>query len=366
MWAGRAGQEPAAVVGNGRRAVQVLVVGTGVVGSVLGWQLAEAGHEVTHLVRPGRAAALAWSGLRISGTELRAGPDQRPGRGAGRGAAAAIEAHYRPVLIETPADAGYDFVLAPVWPEQLAPLAQQLAGYGVGGEMVFMGAWSGGGDELLPFLSPERFLCAYPGVVGGERQGYRVRAVLAGGARATAIGELDGRITHRLERLDELLASADLRPAPSRRIGAVLAVQYVQQAAPLGALWGTAGRGGLALDEPAQARQALGALREGMEVCRAWGHEPEEMIPWALLRLPLFWAARLYASLQRGAEAQRMLAGPAVHGAAHLAAAYEEILAAGERLGMAMPYWRAGLAAVAAHQARAQGNGEVEDRGGEG
>ena len=46
-----------------------------------------------------------------------------------------------------------------------------------------------------------------------------------------------------------------------------------------------------------------------------------------------------------------MLAGPAVHGAGHLADAYQEILETGERLGIAMPYWRAGLAAVAARMA---------------
>ncbi len=37
-----------------------------------------------------------------------------------------------------------------------------------------------------------------------------------------------------------------------------------------------------------------------------------------------------------------MLAGAAAHGARELAAAYVEILAAGERVGLAMPYWRAG------------------------
>ena len=226
---------------RGRDAVRVLVVGAGVVGSVVGWQLSEAGHEVVHLVRPGRAAPLAWSGIQISCADLRL-PTARAGEGGWRPS----EAHYQPEFIETPPIENYDFVLAPVWPRQLAPLAQELAGYGLAsgnraggtrGEIVFMGAWAGGADEILPFLPEERFLCAYPGVLGGERHGYRVDAVLAGGPRATVIGEVDGRITRRLERLDGLLASAGLAPVPSRRIGAVLAVQYVQQVAPLGALW---------------------------------------------------------------------------------------------------------------------------------
>jgi len=171
--------------------------------------------------------------------------------------------------------------------------------------------------------------------------------VLAGPPRATAVGELDGRHTLRLGRLVELLGSAGLFPAPCRDIAARLAMAQVQQAAPLGALW-LPRAGGAPLDDPRRARQALGALREGLEVCRVRGIDPETAVPWALLRLPLPWAARLYGALHRRPEAQMMLAGAAAHGARELAAAYVEILAAGERVGLAMPYWRAGEAAVAA------------------
>lgn len=39
--------------------MRVLTVGAGVVGTIYGWALSEAGHDVVHLVRPGRAQALA-------------------------------------------------------------------------------------------------------------------------------------------------------------------------------------------------------------------------------------------------------------------------------------------------------------------
>jgi 2-dehydropantoate 2-reductase len=38
--------------------MRVLVVGAGIIGSIYGWALAESGHQVVHLVRSGRAAAL--------------------------------------------------------------------------------------------------------------------------------------------------------------------------------------------------------------------------------------------------------------------------------------------------------------------
>jgi pyruvate/2-oxoglutarate dehydrogenase complex dihydrolipoamide dehydrogenase (E3) component len=36
--------------------MKLLIVGAGIIGSIYGWALAEAGHDVTHLVRPGKAA----------------------------------------------------------------------------------------------------------------------------------------------------------------------------------------------------------------------------------------------------------------------------------------------------------------------
>src|SRR5690349_1199553 len=38
--------------------MRVLVVGAGIIGSIYGWALAQRGHNVVHLVRPGRASAL--------------------------------------------------------------------------------------------------------------------------------------------------------------------------------------------------------------------------------------------------------------------------------------------------------------------
>jgi len=39
--------------------MRILVVGAGVIGTVYGWALSEAGHHVTHLVRPGRTDRFA-------------------------------------------------------------------------------------------------------------------------------------------------------------------------------------------------------------------------------------------------------------------------------------------------------------------
>jgi ketopantoate reductase len=50
--------------------MRVLVIGAGIIGAVYGWALADSGHDVVHLVRRGRAAALR-NGLPVDMLYLR-------------------------------------------------------------------------------------------------------------------------------------------------------------------------------------------------------------------------------------------------------------------------------------------------------
>lgn len=52
--------------------MRVLVIGAGVIGSIYGWALTQSRHEVVHLVRPGRAAALR-RGLMLDVFDRRSG-----------------------------------------------------------------------------------------------------------------------------------------------------------------------------------------------------------------------------------------------------------------------------------------------------
>jgi len=52
--------------------MKILIVGAGIIGTIYGWAFAEAGHEVTHLVRPGRAANYQ-DGFKIDMYDVRKG-----------------------------------------------------------------------------------------------------------------------------------------------------------------------------------------------------------------------------------------------------------------------------------------------------
>lgn len=54
----------------------ILIIGAGIVGSIYGWALAQAGNPVRHLVRTGRAGGLA-GGVRLDILDKRKGYPKR-------------------------------------------------------------------------------------------------------------------------------------------------------------------------------------------------------------------------------------------------------------------------------------------------
>src|SRR5271165_2485178 len=82
--------------------MRVLVIGTGIIGSIYGWALAENGHSVVHVVRPGRAAALK-DGLAIDILDLRKGHRRK------------FSGTYRLNAVETLCSTdGFELVIVPV------------------------------------------------------------------------------------------------------------------------------------------------------------------------------------------------------------------------------------------------------------
>ena len=88
--------------------MKILIVGLGVVGVIHGWALAEAGVEVTHQVRPGRAAGVG-AGINLDVLDLRQGRSDHH------------RAVYRPRVSESVSpSADYDLVLVPTKQYQAA------------------------------------------------------------------------------------------------------------------------------------------------------------------------------------------------------------------------------------------------------
>ncbi|MFJ9011553.1 ketopantoate reductase family protein [Streptomyces canus] len=166
---------------------RVLVVGAGATGGYFGARLAQAGRDVTFLVRPGRAAALRTTGLRLSG------PD---------GDEAVIP---RLVTAQELADP-YDVILLAVKAEALDTALTDVT------------PAVGESSVIIPFLNGIDHLKALTERFPGSVLGGVVRAVahlaadgavIFGGPTAVMeIGELTGEVSDRVRAAAGVLASA--------------------------------------------------------------------------------------------------------------------------------------------------------------
>ena len=121
--------------------MKTLIVGLGNIGTIYGWALSEAGVDVTHVVRAGKAH-LYDEGIKLDVLDLRDGHPYSP------------QTIYRPKTTEELSGAdGYELVIVPTKGYQLADAVRQYRD--LTGEATFLlfGAnWEGPQeiDELLP------------------------------------------------------------------------------------------------------------------------------------------------------------------------------------------------------------------------
>jgi 2-dehydropantoate 2-reductase len=283
--------------------MKILIVGAGSVGGYFGGRLAQAGRDVTFLVRPLRAQQLARGGLRI------------------------ISPHGDVVLTPTLVSAEqitapYDVVFVSV------------KAYALDAAMHDFAAAVGAQTMILPVLNgmrhvdllTQRFGAA--AVIGGachvvtelDREG---RIVQMADIQQLAYGELDGKTTPRIQLLDATLQGAGFEAHLSPDIMQAMWEKWVQLAS-LGAvtclLRGTIGDIAAA---PGGTELALEVLAECSAVATACGHKPSatflSRITALMSTLGSSLTSSMYRDMRKGApvEADHILGDLLEHGAAH-------------------------------------------------
>ena len=121
--------------------MRVLVVGAGIIGSIYGWAVAQSGHDVVHLVRSGKAAALR-QGLMLDMFDLRKGHKRN------------IRGLYKLNAVETlSATDAFELVIVPVKHYALVNTLREIAPRAGSAEFLLLTQnWSGtiDIDPLLP------------------------------------------------------------------------------------------------------------------------------------------------------------------------------------------------------------------------
>jgi 2-dehydropantoate 2-reductase len=240
--------------------MKILSIGTGIVGTIYGWVLAEAGHEVTHFVRLGKAAALA-GGIEIDVIDRRAGYPRHT-----------VKPYRRELTESLTPDDGYDLILVAVKVYQLAPLLRQIRALtGPADYLILTSVWEDRAalDDLLP---PDRYLLG-DALAGGT---YRDGVLVAGLRDKLPLGEVNRQATARLTRIAHLFEQAGIRPEMPENI---LHWKWVEYATNAG-FWPALVRAGSLdrlLRDQALIGEALRSARECLEVCVRRGVDLDQM-----------------------------------------------------------------------------------------
>lgn len=296
--------------------------GAGVINTLYGYALAEAGNDVTHYVRPGKKKMLE-GGINLKFLDGRASPPKQ------------ATAQYGAKIVESlSSDDGYELVIVSVRHYQLDSVLPVLKDkIGNADILIFNGNWDGFGnlDQFFPRL---QYLLGFP-VAGGGYSGTTLDGALLDEIR---LGELDGKSTPRLEHVANVFRDADIKVDVQSDMQRWLWVHFAINSGIIGAAF-KAGSAQKLLNSIPLLRTGILAGREALEVCRARGVNVDSFEDAKSFYLPVWIAAAgVWYMMKSNLPARKIME---THTAVdELQAIYRDVLKSGEALGVPMPHFK--------------------------
>jgi len=302
--------------------MNILIVGLGVIGTGYGWAFTDAQHEVTHLVRPGRAEQVD----RIYADIL----DMRPGRPRLR------KAIYRPRVTESVSAADpFDIVLVPVKHYQLVDTVRQLKEALPDARFVLFSANWDGLEAVDAVLPREQYLWAHPASTGGHEDDLLVFNL----SPQYRVGPIAGQSPSWARQVQDFLDSVGMKPERKPDMRDWLWLHFAQAAGTIGSVIYAGGLERFYADEAGLRERMVPAVLECLAVVEARGVDPRvfpEVEPY--FALPAAQVAATVAATATTPWVQRTLrAGHFLENAAEMRRFYSDVLATGEGLGVPMP-----------------------------
>jgi 2-dehydropantoate 2-reductase len=306
--------------------MKTLIVGTGIIGVIYGWALAQAGVDVTHCVRKGKKAQFK-DGIDLDVLDERKG---HPKYNLTKYALKCVEEI-------SPAD-GYELIIVPTNMHQTEDALKTLVP--ASGRAVFLilsGNWEGTTyiDQLLP---RERYLMGYADAGGTIRNGvYWVNL----GAEIH-LGEVEGKPTEKLENVKALFLKADMKPDVQENI-----VHWLWQhaAGAIGFALGFAKHGDIKnfLNDKELVHQCVRSTKELYRLCSLRGVDLKKFPEAGFINFPDWLVTALVKwNIGHREAAQRYSAHGASTGSqAEMKLYYAGVMKAANELGFEMPYTKA-------------------------
>lgn len=304
--------------------MKTLIIGAGIIGTIYGWAFAEAGHEVVHLVRPGRAAQYQKS-IPVDMYDVRKGHKRD------------YIGHYPIRVTESvrPED-GYEMVIVPIKHYHLLDTLRQVVPL-TGQADYFLLTQNWDGPEAVNAILPASRYVYGDAKAGGK---FDEQGTLVATIASVDIGQVEGKQTTCLEKVTTLCRSAQVEVTIQENILHYLWVQY----ALTGGLWPGLIRAGsfdAIFANRSIGEQAVHAARECLEIISRRGVDlkkyPETQMYMGAASPFGLWIAGLV--LKAMFRFNKLVQRSSAHGLSDIEevkAFYYDLLQTGRRLGVEM------------------------------
>jgi 2-dehydropantoate 2-reductase len=307
--------------------MKLLIYGAGIVGSTYGWQLSEAGHDVSVMVRKVEKQQIEENGIAIHCTDFRGGEKQLK------------QIVFRPEVIDELSPRNdFEYIIVSTNNLHLKEVLPVLAtSAGKANILFFQNLWKDDFDEIAKFLSPEQYFFGFPFMVGGGRDDKSIYSAISGLKYShTPLGELNGEITPRIQKIAAALEDANLKPILSNQISVWLITHYAV-AAGLSAGIIAAGSGKAFAGDSKIIKETIKSIREGFEVCVRIGINPKSEKANKLYYLPLFISVSIAKKVYSDEALAIMFDGHTEHSPEEMVKMLDDLITCGEKNNVKTP-----------------------------
>lgn len=303
--------------------MKTLIVGAGIIGSIYGWAFAEAGHDVTHLVRPGKASKFT-NGFEIDMYDVRKGHKRN------------FTGHYSIRVTEAiDSSDAYELVIVPTKHYHLIDTLKRIVPQAGNADFLLLTQNWDGTEEIDAILPQSRYVFG-DAKAGGKFEGNTLIATIA----SVDIGQVNGRHDACLDQVVALCESAQVGVTVHENILHYLWVQY----AITGGLWPALVKAGsfeAVLENRQIGEQGLRAARESLEVATCRGVDlakfPETKMYMNNSSFGMWIANIVIKVLFRYNKLVQRSSAHGLEDIEEVKAFYYDLLHAGRRLNVAMP-----------------------------
>ena len=307
--------------------MKILIYGAGVIGCTYGWQLVEAGHDITLLARKEQKEQIEKNGIHLICQDFR---DNKK---------TIIDTVFHPhVIDELTAQNEFEYIIVTTNKIQLPDVLPVLSSSAGNAHILFFQNNWDCFDKIARYLKAEQYFFGFPFMAGGGKDADGIHCVISGMKYShTPIGEMNGEITPRVRKLAKALDKARLKPVFSQQILLWIITHYAA-AAGLTAGILNAGSASKFVNDSAIIRTTIRAIREGFAICLKRGYNAKSEKANKLYQLPLFISVPIAKKIYSNEALQLMFDGHVMHSPREVRQMIEDMIAYGKEYGIATPH----------------------------